>query len=140
MKLTELFDRMPERLATGAFILHSGLQKWRGDVETAKGMHGMASGAFPFLKNIEPTRFLRLLAVGEITTGSLLLLPFVPKRVAGLALTAFSGSLLTLYSRTPGLTKPGSLWPTPDGLAMSKDVWMLGIGTGLLLDGGRKTD
>ncbi|MEO7753148.1 MAG: hypothetical protein ABIS35_07005 [Terracoccus sp.] len=140
MPLRQMFDRAPERLATGAFILHSGLQKWGGDAETAAGIHGMAAGAFPFLKGIEPTRFLRLLAVGEITTGTLLLTPFVPKAVAGAALTAFSASLVTLYLRTPGMTEPGSVWPTQQGLAVSKDVWMLGIGAGLLTDAPRPRD
>jgi len=29
-------------------------------------------------------------------------------------------------------SKPGSVWPTQAGTAVSKDVWMLGIGLGLL--------
>ena len=52
----------------------------------------------------------------------------------GAALTAFSGSLVALYLRTPALHKPGSVWPTPNGIGVSKDVWMLGIGLGLLAD------
>src|SRR5699024_908633 len=109
-----------ERAITGAYILHSGVQKWSGDEEQAVGVHGMASGAFPFLKNVPPTRFLRLLAAGEIATGSLLLAPFVPHRVAGAALTAFSGALMTMYARTPALRQPGSIWPSPAGTAVSK--------------------
>ena len=31
--------------------------------------------------------------------------------------------------------KPNSVWPTPAGTAVSKDVWMLGIGLGLLAEG-----
>jgi hypothetical protein len=31
--------------------------------------------------------------------------------------------------------KPGSIWPTQQGTAVSKDVWMLGIGLGLVIDG-----
>jgi hypothetical protein len=30
--------------------------------------------------------------------------------------------------------QPASVWPTPKGIAVSKDVWMLGIGAGLVLD------
>jgi uncharacterized membrane protein YphA (DoxX/SURF4 family) len=127
--------RLPERLATGAFILHSGLEKWKGDEQTASGIHGMASGAYPIFGKLKPATFLRLLAVGEITTGSLLLIPFVPRALAGAALTGFSGALVTMYLRTPALHEPGSVWPTPNGLAVSKDVWMLGIGSALLLDG-----
>lgn len=30
------------------------------------------------------------------------------------------------------LRKPGSIWPSQAGTGVSKDVWMLGIGLGLL--------
>jgi hypothetical protein len=133
MNIHQFVARLPERLATGAFILHTGLEKWRGDEETAKGIHGMATGAYPFLGKLKPTTFLRLLSVAEITTGAALLTPFVPERIAGAALTAFSGGLVTMYLRTPALHRPGSVWPTPGGIAVSKDIWMLGIGTSLLL-------
>jgi uncharacterized membrane protein YphA (DoxX/SURF4 family) len=127
---------VPGRLVTGAFILHAGLGKWSGSPQVAAGVHGMASGAFPFLGSIPPERFLKLLAAGEIATGSALLAPFVPNKVAGAALTAFAGSLLTMYWRTPSMRKPGSIWPTQAGTAVSKDVWMLGIGVGLLCSDG----
>ena len=94
----------------------------------------MATGAYPFLGKLKPTTFLRMLSVAEITTGAGLLAPFVPERAAGAALTAFSGGLVTMYLRTPALHRPGSVWPTPGGIAVSKDVWMLGIGASLLLD------
>jgi uncharacterized membrane protein YphA (DoxX/SURF4 family) len=123
---------VPGRFVTGAFILHSGMDKWSGPPEVAAGVHGMASGAFPFLGSIPPEKFLKLLAAGEIATGSALLAPFVANKVAGAALTGFAASLLTMYWRTPGMRKPGSIWPTQNGIAISKDVWMLGIGLGLL--------
>jgi uncharacterized membrane protein YphA (DoxX/SURF4 family) len=129
---------LPGRLATGAFILHSGLEKWNGPLAQAEGVHGMAAGAFPFLKSIPPERFLKGLAAGEVVTGALLLAPFVPNALAGAALTGFSGSLLALYARTPALRKPGSVWPTQTGIAVSKDIWMLGIGLGLLADTARR--
>jgi hypothetical protein len=125
---------VPGRLATGGFILRSGLKKWNGAPEVAAGVHGMASGAFPFLGKVSPERFLRILAAGEIATGIVLLTPVVPSEVAGLALTGFSGALLTMYLRTPGLHEPGSIWPTQAGTAVSKDVWMLGIGLGMVAD------
>ncbi|WP_207556036.1 hypothetical protein [Intrasporangium flavum] len=56
----------------------------------------------------------------------------MPNRLAGAALTAFSGGLVGLYLRTPGMRQEGSIWPTPDGMAVSKDTWMLGIGASLL--------
>jgi hypothetical protein len=125
---------VPGRLATGGFILHSGLKKWNGAPEVAAGVHGMAKGAFPFLGKIEPEKFLKILAAGEIATGVVLLAPVVPSELAGLALTGFSGALLTMYLRTPGLHEPGSIWPTQAGTAVSKDVWMLGIGLGMVAD------
>jgi hypothetical protein len=48
-------------------------------------------------------------------------------------LSGFSGALLTLYMRTPAMHKEGSIWPTPTGMALSKDVWMLGVGLDLLV-------
>jgi uncharacterized membrane protein YphA (DoxX/SURF4 family) len=138
MSFRFLPPRLPERIATGAFILHSGLEKWNGPSEQAEGVHGMAAGAFPFLQSIPPQRFLKLLAAGEVATGALLLAPFVPNAIAGAALTGFSGSLLAMYARTPALRKPGSIWPSPGGIPVSKDVWMLGIGLGLLADAARR--
>jgi hypothetical protein len=125
---------MPPRLATGAFILNSGLEKRHADEPHAKGLHGMASGTFPFFKDLDPVQFARLLSRAEIGVGLLLVTPLVPTAVAGAALTAFSGGLLTMYLRTPGMRKPGSLAPTHQGLTIAKDVWMLGIGLGLLAD------
>ncbi|MGA2519976.1 MAG: hypothetical protein ABSG81_04055 [Acidimicrobiales bacterium] len=126
----------PGRVSTGVYILHAGIEKWSGDEQRATAVHGMAAGAFPMLRDMPAPRFLRLLAAGEIATGALLLLPRVPNRMAGAVLTAFSGGLVTMYWRTPALRKPGSVWPTPAGTGVSKDVWMLGIGLGLLAGGG----
>jgi uncharacterized membrane protein YphA (DoxX/SURF4 family) len=134
MKLGTVARFVPQRLATGAYILHSGLETWRGSPQQAEGVHGTAAGAHPFLADIPPATFLRALSVGEIAVGALLLLPFVPNRVAGTALTGFSGALLGMYLRTPALHRPASVWPSPQGIAVSKDVWMLGIGAGLVLD------
>ncbi|MCX4791224.1 MULTISPECIES: hypothetical protein [unclassified Streptomyces] len=125
------------RLATGAFILNSGLGKLKADEETAQGVHGMACTAYPFLKKMEAKRFTRLLALTEITVGGTLLAPFVPTRLAGLALTGFSGGLVGLYLRMPGMREPGSLRPTQNGIPLAKDSWMLGIGLGFLAAGVR---
>jgi hypothetical protein len=123
------------RLATGAFILNSGLGKLKADEATAQGLHGMACTAYPFLDKFEAERFTRLLACTEITVGGALLAPFVPTRLAGLLLTAFSAGLVGLYLRTPGMHEPGSPRPTQDGIALAKDTWMLGIGLGFLTGG-----
>ncbi|MCX5107560.1 hypothetical protein OOK13_03265 [Streptomyces sp. NBC_00378] len=130
---------VPPRLATGAFILNSGLGMLKADAETAEGLHGMACVAYPFLKKIEPERFTRLLAWSEIAVGGTLLAPFVPTRLAGLALAGFSGGLVGLYLRVPGLREPGSLRPTQNGIPMAKDFWMLGIGLGFLGAGARRS-
>jgi hypothetical protein len=128
--------RAPLRLTTGAFILSAGLDKWKGDEQTAAQIHGFASGTYPFLKGIEPAKFLRLLAAGEITVGSALLLPVVPAALAGAALTGFSVGLLGLYLRTPGMRRgPKDLRATEQGTVISKDVWMLGAGLALVVDG-----
>jgi uncharacterized membrane protein YphA (DoxX/SURF4 family) len=129
---------IPTRLSTGAYILHAGWEKWHATEERANGVHAMAAGAYPFLRKVPPTTFLKALAAAEIGTGAALLLPFVPEKVAGAALTAFAGGLVTLYLRTPALHKPGSVWPTQAGTGVSKDVWMLGIGLGLLADAGSR--
>ncbi len=127
---------VPTRVATGAYVLHSGWDKWSGGEEQAVSVHGTAANAFPFLRKVPPATFLKALAAAEIATGVALLAPVVPNRVAGTFLTGFAGSLLTMYMRTPGLHKPGSVWPTSAGVGISKDVWMLGIGLGLLADSG----
>lgn len=125
---------LPGRITTGAFILHAGLQKWNADDAHTEGIHGMAAGAFPFLKDIPPRQFVKALSAGEIATGAALLAPFVSEGLAGAALTAFSGGLVTMYARTESLHEPGSIWPSQAGIGIAKDVWMLGIGLGLLLD------
>jgi hypothetical protein len=124
------------RIATGAFILNSGLGKRGADEGTAAGLHGFASSTYPFLAKVPPATFAKGLSTAEITVGAILLTPFVPTAVAGAVLTGFSAGLLGLYLRTPGMTKPGkSVAPTQEGLPISKDVWMLGIGIGLLTRG-----
>jgi hypothetical protein len=126
--------QLPARLSAGLVILNSGLGKREADRQAAEGVHGMAAGTYPFLKSQDPQRFVRLLSTGEIAIGSLLLAPFVPSLVAGGALTAFAGGLLGLYLRTPGMREEGSLRPTPEGLSLVKDVWLLGIGLSLALE------
>ena len=126
--------RLPVRLAAGAFILNSGLGKWSAAEETAARVHGMASGTYPFLGRLRPADFTRLLAAGEIGLGAALLLPVVPAAVAGAGLTAFSAGLLGLYARTPGMRHESSLRPTRQGTPLAKDIWLAGIGLGLLAD------
>lgn len=125
---------VPPRLATGLFILNSGLSKRHADAETAARLHGSAAGAYPFLANVDPEVFARYLSKAEITLGAALLLPIVPTSVAALGLTGFSGGLVGMYLCTPALRQEGSLRPSPDGVAIAKDSWMLGIALGMLID------
>jgi hypothetical protein len=132
---TATWREMPARIATGAFILNSGVDKAGADDQTAQGLHGMASGAYPFLGGRDPKGFVGTLSKGEIALGALLLTPLVPTVVAGAALTGFSAALLGMYLRTPGLTREDGVRPTPDGIGIAKDVFMLGIGVSMLVDG-----
>lgn len=132
MRLGLTASDLPTRIATGSYVLHAGLEKWGGDEQRAAALHGMAASAYPFLGRIPPKTFLKALAAGEIATGSALLIPLVDNRAAGTALTGFAAGLIGMYLRIPALHQPGSIWPTQDGTAVSKDVWMLGIGLSLL--------
>ena len=134
MALKIKWKHLPQRVAAGAFILNSGIGKWSADEETAKQVHGFATGTYPFLAKLKPEDFVKLLAGTEIALGTALLLPFVPSVVAGAGLTAFSGGLLGLYVRTPGMRKDGSPLPTQQGVPLAKDIWMAGIGLGLVID------
>ena len=131
MKLSHI----PLRIATGAFILNSGLAKRGLEGQAAQGVHGMAAGAIPAIEKIPPQRFARMLSGGEIALGAALLIPFVSSALAGAALTGFSAGLVQLYLKTPGMREPGGVRPTQDGTALAKDVWLLGAGLTLLLDG-----
>ena len=129
---------VPLRVATGAFILNSGLSKQGLEGQAAEAVHAMAVGAVPALQKIPPQRFARILSNGEIALGVALLTPFVPSAVVGAALVGFSAGLVQLYLKTPGMRQPGSIKPTQDGIGLAKDVWLLGAGLTLLLDEGPK--
>ena len=90
MALPVKLRHLPQRMATGAFILNSGISKWTADDETAAHLHGFAAGTYPFLAKLKPRDFVRVLAGTEIALGSALLLPVVPSAVAGAGLAAFS--------------------------------------------------
>ena len=134
MALPVKLRHLPQRIATGAFILNSGIGKLNADEETAAQLHGFAVGTYPFLAKLKPQDFVKLLGGTEIALGAALLLPVVPSALAGAGLAAFSGGLLGLYIRTPGMRKEGSPLPTQQGIPIAKDVWMLGIGLGLVID------
>lgn len=126
---------IPLRIATGAFILNSGLSKRRLSAEAAEGLQGMAANAVPQVKTMDPRVFGQTLSTGEIALGATLLAPFVPSTLAGAALMAFSGGLLRMYLNTPGLTAEGSRFrPSQQGTAIAKDTWLFGVGLSLVID------
>ncbi|MGI8574532.1 MAG: hypothetical protein ACR2MA_04150 [Egibacteraceae bacterium] len=125
--------RLPLRLATGAFILNSGLNKRGMQGEAAEGLHGFATTAYPQFKDWAPEQFVKRLSAGEIALGSALLTPFVPAKLAGLGLTAFAAGLNRLYWKAPGLRQEGDFRPTEDGIGVAKDVWMTAIGLALVI-------
>jgi len=134
MSMATKARRLPGRPATGAFVRSAGLSKWSADEETAAGLHGMAAATCPFLAGVKPKDFARMLSAGEIAVGSALLLPVVPARLAGSVLTAFSGGLLGLYLRTPGMRREGSVRPARQVIPLAKDAWPLAVGLGLTAD------
>lgn len=127
-------SHVPLRLAAGAFILNAGVSHLGMDSDTAKGVHGMASRAYPPLTRVDPQPFGQALAAGEIALGAALLIPVIPSGLAGLALAGFSGSLLGMYVRTPALHQEGSLRPNTEGTAIAKDSWLAGIAAALIID------
>ncbi|HET9076651.1 MAG TPA: hypothetical protein VFN68_06950 [Acidimicrobiales bacterium] len=125
---------VPVRAATGAFILNSGLSKLQSnDDEMHKGVHGMASTAYPQVGGLEPKTFTRILGAAETALGAALLAPFISPGLAGAGLTAFSAGLMGMYFKIPGMTEDG-IRPSRQGLAMAKDSWLLAIGVALMLD------
>jgi len=135
MRGGSIVRQFPTRVATGAFIVNSGLSKLRADDETAKHIHEMARDAYPFLDHVDATPFTKALGVVEVGVGGMLLLPIFAEGLAGAALVAFSGGLLGMYVRLPGMREANSLRPTQRGTPLAKDSWMLGIGASLILEG-----
>jgi len=133
----DLAWQLPLRLTAGTYILDSGLHKWDPDEDTAKQLHGFAAGTYPFLKSVEPVIFTKALAAGEVLVGAALLIPVVPAGLAGLGLLGFGAGLLGLYARTPGMRRPGTPFPTQDGISLAKDSWLVAIGAALVAGGRR---
>jgi hypothetical protein len=124
---------LPVRVAAGAFLVNSGLNKLKAEKETAQQVHGFATGTYPFLENVPPEQFTKLLGASEVGLGGALLMPvLVGDGLAGLGLSAFAGGLLGLYAKTPGMRQEGSIRPTQEGTALAKDSWLAGIGLALM--------
>ena len=63
MALAAKLRRAPVRLATGAYIVNSGVNKLSADGGTAVFLHNAAANTFPVLKRLEPKLFTKVLAV-----------------------------------------------------------------------------
>lgn len=120
------------RTITGAYILNSGIGKLHLDAEAAAGLQEMAATGIPQLGELDPEVFSKFICASEIGIGASLLTPFIPRKLAGLALTAFASGMLTMYFRNPAMTEADGIRPSQEGLMLSKDVFMLAIGLALI--------
>lgn len=126
------------RAVPGAFILNSGIGKLGMDEETAKGLQEMAVNGVSMVEDMTPAQFGKFLSYGEIAVGAALLLPFVPTRIAGAALTTFSAGLVANYFSIDSMTKDDGIRPSADGTAVAKDTWLAAIGLSLMFTTGDK--
>jgi hypothetical protein len=127
-------NHIPLRLSTGAFILNAGWGKRNLDKDSSAGLQAMAAKVIPPVSRIDAAKFGKMLSYAEMTLGAALLTPFLSSRLAGIGLGIFSGSLFTMYLRTPGMTLDDGIRPSPQGTVLAKDIWMLGIAAALVLD------
>jgi hypothetical protein len=65
-RMKRALRHLPLRVSAGSFILNTGLGKLGADEETAKRLHAMASGTYPFLHRMDPRTFAKLLGVSEL--------------------------------------------------------------------------
>lgn len=121
------------RGVSGAYLLQSGLGKKDMPVEAYEGLKGMASTGIPQFKEWDAKTFGQFLWISEAAIGGLLVTPFVSKRLAGLALTAFSAGMLSMYFQNDEMTQEDGIRPTQEGTPLSKDVWLAAIGLALTL-------
>lgn len=128
------FSNLALRAIPGAFILNSGFGKLQMDDDTITYLRGEAAKGMPMFADMEPAQFRKLLGYGEITVGAALLLPFIPNRLAGLALGGFSAGLLSIYLSDPAKTEEDGIRPSGEGLSMAKDSWLAAIAIALILD------
>ena len=126
------------RAVPGIFILNSGVNKLGMDEETAAGLQDMAKVGVPAVGNMTPAQFGKCLSYGDVAVGAALLLPIVPTRLAGAALTTFSAGLVANYFALPGMTQEDGIRPTEQGTGLAKDSWLVAIGAALTLRGSKK--
>lgn len=127
----------PARLAPGLFFLSTAADKANADEDTANYLHNFA-GALPGTDKFDAKTFVKLISAAEFGIGAALVTPFIPNRLAGAGLAAFSAGLLGMYFGTPGMVREGSkVRPTQAGTPLAKDFWLLGTGVSLMLRGNK---
>jgi hypothetical protein len=57
---------LPVRTAIGAFMLSDGLDKPSADADEVGHLHGLAAGAYPVVKDVDPARVVKTVSAGEI--------------------------------------------------------------------------
>ncbi|WP_029090444.1 hypothetical protein [Brevibacterium album] len=124
------------RGASGVTILNAGVDKLGLSESSAAYLQSMAAKGFPALEKLDAEQFGKLLAAAEVAVGATLLAPFIPTRLAGLALGGFSAGMLTMYFRTEEFTKSDRLRPKGEGVAVSHNVWLAAIAAVLIIKGG----
>lgn len=117
---------------TGAFILNSGIGKLGLRGEAAEALQGMAAVGVPALAKLSPDDFGKFISYSEVGIGSALLLPVVPRRLAGAALTTFGAGLLTIYFNSEGMTEDDGIRPTTEGNDLAKNSWLVAAGIALM--------
>lgn len=116
----------------GAFIANSGIGKLSADAETSAGLQQFAATGIPAVKKLPKDQFAKILGGAEVALGGALLSPFVSNKLAGTALTAFGAGLLSMYFRNDNMTLSDGIRPSEEGLALSKDSWLVALGAGLI--------
>lgn len=120
------------RGVSGAYILQSGYGKLGLPEEAAAGIQGLAATGIPALADLDAETFGKFVAYSELGIGGALLTPFVPNRLAGLGLGAFSAGLLAIYFRNPAMTQDDGIRPSQDGTGLSKDLFLAAIAGALV--------
>ncbi|GAB3693023.1 hypothetical protein [Corynebacterium nasicanis] len=120
------------RGVTGAFITNSGVGKIGMPAEHSAGLQQAAASGIPLMAKLPSDKFGTFIGYSEVGIGAALLAPFVPNKIAGAALTAFTGGLLSMYFRNPENTQADGIRPTQEGMPLAKDFFMLAIGLALM--------
>lgn len=120
------------RGVSGAYFLQSGIGKLKMPTDAADGLQQFAATGVPQVKKLDPDTFGKVVSYSEIGVGASLLTPFVPDRLAGLALAAINTGFLSIYFRNDQMTREDGIRPTEAGTGLSKDVFIAAIAGALI--------